>query len=55
LIERATALQQQDHFRYPMSDRVAERLSDVKTDAEVLTDDFAPVDIYKMTPLRKPR
>jgi spermidine synthase len=53
LIERATALQQQYHFRYPMSDRVEERLADVKTDgAKVLTDDFAPVDIYRMTPLR---
>jgi spermidine synthase len=53
LIERATALQQQYHFRYPMPDRVGERLANVKTDgAEVLTDDFAPVDIYRMTPLR---
>ena len=53
LIERATALQQQYHFRYPMPDRVGERLTDVKTDgAAVLTDDFAPVDIYRMTPLR---
>jgi len=53
LTQRAMALQQQYHFRYPMSDRVGERLVDVKTDgAEVLTDDFAPVDIYRMTPLR---
>jgi spermidine synthase len=53
LIARATALQQQYHFRYPMPDRVGERLADVKTDgAAVLTDDFAPVDIYRMTPAR---
>jgi spermidine synthase len=53
LLQRATALQQQYRFRYPMPDRVGERLADVKTDgAEVLTDDFAPVDIYRMTPLR---
>jgi spermidine synthase len=53
LIECATALQQQYHFRYPMADRVGERLADVKTDgAKVLTDDFAPVDIYRMTPAR---
>jgi hypothetical protein len=50
--QRVTALQDQHHFRYPMSDRVAERLADVKTDGEVLTDDFAPVDVFKMTPLR---
>ncbi len=51
LIARATALQQQYHFRYPMPDRVGERLTDVKADgAAVLTDDFAPVDIYRMTP-----
>ena len=52
LMQRATALQQQHQFRYPMSDRVAERVADVKTGDEVLTDDFAPVDIYQMTPLR---
>jgi spermidine synthase len=53
LMGRANTLQQQHHFRYPMADRVAERLTDAKTDgAEVLTDDFAPVDIYRMTPLR---
>jgi spermidine synthase len=51
LMARATALQQQYHFRYPMPDRVGERLADVKADgAAVLTDDFAPVDIYRMTP-----
>ena len=51
LMQRATALQHEYHFRYPMPDRVGERLADVKTDgAKVLTDDFAPVDIYRMTP-----
>ena len=30
-----------------MSHRVAERLSDVKIDGEVLTDDFAPVEYLK--------
>jgi hypothetical protein len=51
LQRRATALQQQYHFRYPMPDRVGEWL--VKTDgAAVLTDDFAPVDLYRMTPTR---
>jgi spermidine synthase len=54
LMQRATALQQQHHFRYPMPDRVGERLGDVRTDgADVLTDDFAPVDIYKTVPLRQ--
>jgi hypothetical protein len=53
LQRRATALQQQYHFRYPRPDRVGERLADVKTDgAAVLTDDFAPVDLYRMTPTR---
>jgi hypothetical protein len=48
LVTRASALQQQYHFRYPMPDRVGERLAHVKTDgATVLTDDFAPVDIYR--------
>jgi hypothetical protein len=38
---------------FPMPDRVGERPADVKIDgAAVLTDDFAPVDIYRMTPAR---
>jgi hypothetical protein len=52
-VQRATALHERYHFRYPMPGRVEERLANVKTDgAPVLTGDFAPVDIYRMMPPR---
>ena len=52
-MQRALALQKQRHFRYPMSDLVGKRVTDQKADgASVLTDDFAPVNLYETMPLR---
>jgi spermidine synthase len=53
LMQRAVALQEQHHFRYPLSDLVGMRITDQNADgAEVLTDDFAPVNLYETMPLR---
>jgi hypothetical protein len=52
-MQRALALQKQGHFRYPMSDLVGKRVTDQNADgASVLTDDFAPVNLYETMPLR---
>jgi spermidine synthase len=56
LMQRATALQAQHQFRYSLPDFVGKRVID--TDAgsgEVLTDDFAPVNLYETIPLRAQR
>ncbi len=53
LMQRATALQAQHHFRYPLSDFVGKRVIDGDAgNGEVLTDDFAPVNLYETIPLR---
>jgi spermidine synthase len=53
LMQRAAALQEQHHFRYPLSDLVAKRVTDQDAHgADVLTDDFAPVNLYETLPLR---
>jgi spermidine synthase len=53
LLERATALQGERHFRYKLSDLVGKRIADEKADgADVLTDDFAPVNLYETMPLQ---
>jgi spermidine synthase len=53
LMRRAVALQKQRHFRYPLPDLVGKRVTDQKVDgADVLTDDFAPVNLYETMPLR---
>jgi spermidine synthase len=54
LARRAAALQEQYHFRYPPGELVAGRVTDVNADGgEVLTDDFAPVNLYETMPLLK--
>jgi spermidine synthase len=54
LREQALALQQQFHFRYPLpqlaSKRVAKQYS--AEGGDLLTDDFAPADLYRVTPMR---
>ena len=53
LMQRAVALREQRHFRYPLSDLVGGRATDQSADGdEVLTDDFAPVNLYETMPLR---
>jgi spermidine synthase len=54
LAQRAAALQAQYHFRYPPGDLVAGRVTDENADGgQVLTDDFAPVNLYETMPLGK--
>jgi len=53
LRERAAALEAQHHFRYPPGELIASRITDEKAEGgEVLTDDFAPVNLYETEPLR---
>jgi predicted membrane-bound spermidine synthase len=53
LMERAVALQSQYHFRYPLPELVSKRTENQSFDeAHVLTDDFAPVNLYETIPLR---
>jgi spermidine synthase len=53
LMQHAVALQEQRHFRYPLSDLVGIRVTDQNAGgADVLTDDFAPVNLYETIPLR---
>jgi len=54
LMQRAAALQERHHFRYPPGDLVAARVADEKAEGgEVLTDDFAPVNLYETMPMRR--
>jgi spermidine synthase len=54
LTQRAQALQAQHHFRYPPEVFVGRRDADEKADGgELLTDDFAPVNLYETEPLPK--
>jgi spermidine synthase len=47
LASRAAALQQRHNFRYPMPQLLARRTAMPATDkADLLTDDFAPVDVF---------
>ncbi len=56
LMQRAAALQAQHHFRYPPSEFIGKRVVDGDTgDVAVLTDDFAPVNLYETIPLRAQR
>jgi len=53
LMQRAVALQENHHFRYPLSDLVGKRVPEQNADGgELLTDDFAPVNLYETMPLR---
>jgi spermidine synthase len=52
LLQRAAALQQQFHFRYALSDIVGKRVTKAFSQGgELLTDDFAPADLYRVTPV----
>jgi spermidine synthase len=56
LVQQASALQQQFHFRYPLSAVLSKRTAEHNSEeADVLTDDFAPADLYRVTPLRHRR
>jgi spermidine synthase len=51
---QAATLQARHHFRYPPADLVAGRVTDEKAEGgAVLTDDFAPVNLYETMPLAK--
>jgi spermidine synthase len=53
LTQRANALRAQYHFHYSLPDLVGKRIEDQNFDeAHVLTDDFAPVNLYETIPLR---
>lgn len=56
LMQRAIALQDQHHFRYPLPRLVTRRgaVPDLAR-GKLLTDDFAPVGLYETTPIRPPR
>jgi spermidine synthase len=55
LTRRALALQTQFHFRYPLTDLVGKRVTEAYSEgAQVLTDDFAPADLYRVTPIGLP-
>jgi spermidine synthase len=52
LLQRAAALQQEFHFRYPLADVVGKRVTrEYSQGGELLTDDFAPADLYRVTPV----
>ena len=52
-MQRAAAMQKQHHFRYPLTDLVGKRVLEQNADGgELLTDDFAPVNLYETMPLR---
>ena len=54
LMRRAVTLQEQLHFRYPLPDLVNAQVTDEGAEGnEVLTDDFAPVNLYEMMPLQR--
>ncbi len=56
LIRRAHALQTEYRFRYPLPALVGKRVTEMYSKgADVLTDDFAPADLYRVTPLRAPQ
>jgi spermidine synthase len=54
LTQQAAALQKQFHFRYALPALVRKRVTDKSLgDGDVLTDDFAPADLYRVTPSRE--
>jgi spermidine synthase len=56
LTKRAATLQAQFHFRYPLTDVVGTRVTKAYSEgAQVLTDDFAPADLYRVTPVELPK
>jgi hypothetical protein len=56
LQQSAAALQQQYHFRYPLPALVGKRITEPNSaGGELLTDDFAPADLYRVTPVKLPK
>jgi hypothetical protein len=56
LQQSATALQQQYHFRYPLPALVGKRVTEPNAEGgDLLTDDFAPADLYRVTPVKLPK
>jgi spermidine synthase len=56
LMRRAVALQNRHHFRYSLPDLVGARVTDQSAEgSEMLTDDFAPVNLYETMPLPSPK
>jgi predicted membrane-bound spermidine synthase len=56
LYQRALALQTEYRFRYPLPALVGKRVTELNSKgADVLTDDFAPADLYRVTPLGGPK
>jgi hypothetical protein len=56
LMQRARALQTEYGFHYPLPALVGKRVTELYSKgADVLTDDFAPADLYRMTPIGVPK
>jgi spermidine synthase len=56
LMHHALALQRKYHFRYPLPDLVAKRITELYSKGvDVLTDDFAPAELYRVTPIGVPK
>jgi len=56
LMERARTLQDAYHFRYPLPNLAKRRVLSRRGErGELLTDDFAPVNLYETAPLRRLR
>jgi spermidine synthase len=56
LTRRAVALQGQHHFRYPLPGLVTKRVANPNAaNGELLTDDFSPVSLYEIIPVRPRR
>ena len=55
-MQRALALQREYRFRYPLPTLVGKRVTELYSQgADVLTDDFAPTDLYRVTPIAVPK
>jgi spermidine synthase len=56
LMERARVLQEDHHFRYPLPGLARRRVINRNAErGELLTDDFAPVNLYEISPLKRSR
>jgi spermidine synthase len=56
LLGSAAALQQQYHFRYPLPALAGKRVTAPDSEGgDLLTDDFAPADLYRVTPVKLPK
>ena len=56
LMQRALALQTEYRFRYPLPAVIGKRVTELYSKgADVLTDDFAPADLYRVIPVGVPR